>query len=110
MIIYNVTINIEDSIHDIWLDWMQNHIMEVLDTDLFSKAVFTKVLVEEETGGTTYSVQYYANSKRDLETYQALYAASLQTDGLKRFGDKMLAFRTKLELIDEFKTNKKNER
>ena len=67
------------------------------------QAVFTKVLVEEEQGGTTYSVQYYARTKADLQTYQNHYAAQLQADGLKRFGDKVLAFRTELHLIDEFK-------
>ena len=103
MIIYNVTLNIDDSIHTSWLEWMQYHIPEVLGTGLFSKAVFTKVLVEEEQGGTTYSVQYYARTKADLQTYQNHYAAQLQADGLKRFGDKVLAFRTELHLIDEFK-------
>lgn len=107
MIIYNVTLNIDDSIHTPWLEWMQHHIPEVLGTGLFSKAVFTKVLVEEEQGGTTYSVQYYVRSREDLQTYQNQYAAQLQAIGLKRFGDKMLAFRTELQLIDEFKVTQK---
>jgi len=102
MIIYNVTLNIDDSIHAAWKIWMQQHIPEVLGTGLFSKAVFTKVLVEEDMGGTTYSVQYYAYSKAALETYHEQYAQRLQADGQKRFGNKMLAFRTELELVDEF--------
>mgnify|MGYP001273094145 CR=1 FL=1 len=72
----------------------------------FSKALFTKVLVEEEMGGTTYSVQYYAYSKSTLTQYYKEYANQLQADGMKRFGNKMLAFRTELELVDEFKVTK----
>ena len=69
MIIYNVTINIADSVHSEWLKWMKDHIPQVLATGLFSKALFTKVLVEEGMGGTTYSVQYHAYSKSALVRY-----------------------------------------
>ena len=45
MIIYNVTVNIEDSIHDEWLKWIKNHIPQVLATGKFIDARLTKVLV-----------------------------------------------------------------
>jgi hypothetical protein len=67
MIIYNITANIEDSIHDDWLEWIQQHIPKVLATGFFMKATFTKVLVEESMGGLTYSIQYLAPSKEALE-------------------------------------------
>jgi hypothetical protein len=106
MIIYNVTINIDDSVHSEWRAWMKEHIPQVLATGLFTKAIFTKVLIEEEMGGTTYSVQYHAHSKRALNQYHQQHAQQLQSEGMKRFGDKMLAFRTELELIDEFTVTK----
>ena len=105
MIIYNVTANIEDSIHDEWLLWIQQHIPKVLATGLFKRATFTKVLVEESMGGLTYSIQYLAHSKEALESYHKLHAADLQAEGLQKFGDKMLAFRTELEVINEFFNN-----
>ena len=106
MIIYNVTVNIENSVHIEWRKWINDHISEVLGTRLFLKAVFSKVLTEDAEGATTYSVQYYAHSKSALETYQTQYAQELQSKGVKRFGDKMLSFRTALEFIDEFIVNK----
>ena len=51
MIIYNVTANIDDSIHEKWLEWIKQHITKVLSTGLFLKATFTKVLVKESMGG-----------------------------------------------------------
>jgi hypothetical protein len=102
MIIYNVTVNIDDSIHENWLTWMQQkHINEVLKTGLFTKAKLVKVLVEEEMGGTTYAVQYFATSKERLNDYQKNHAPRLQKEGLELFGDKMLAFRTELEVLSE---------
>lgn len=102
MIIYNVTINIDESVHDDWLSWMQKkHINDVLATGKFFKAQLVKVLVEEEMGGITYSVQYFANDKTNLENYYKEDAPRLREEGLRLFGDKMLAFRTELQVISE---------
>ena len=63
MYIYNVTINIDESVHNDWLSWIQVHIQYVLATGCFSTAKLTQVLVEEEMGGITYSIQYSAKTK-----------------------------------------------
>lgn len=105
MIIYNVTINIDDSVHDEWLIWIKEHIPQVLATGKFVDAKLTKVLIEEDMGGTTYSVQYKAHSRAALDAYYAEDADRLRQDGLKKFADKMLAFRTELEVIDEYSVN-----
>ena len=102
MIIYNVTINVDQSIHDEWLIWINEHIPKVLATGKFSEAKLTKVLVNEELGGTTYSVQYRAKSREDLDNYYKLDADKLRNEGLAKFADKMLAFRTELEIVDEY--------
>lgn len=102
MIIYNVTINVDPSIHNDWLIWIKEHIPQVLATGKFTEAKLTKVLVDEEMGGVTYSVQYKAKSREDLESYYVNDAERLRVDGLKKFADKMLAFRTELEIIDEY--------
>ena len=102
MIIYNVTINIHESVHDQWLSWMQQkHIPEILATGKFSSARIVKVLIEEEMGGTSYSVQYTTDSKATLEKYYNEDAPKFRQEGLTLFGDKMLAFRTELEVISE---------
>ena len=44
-------------------------------------------------------------SKAALEAYHKQYAQKIQSKGMKRFGNKMLAFRTELEFIDEFKVS-----
>ncbi len=102
MIIYNVTANIDESIHEDWLNWIKEHIPQVLATGKFTEAKLTKVLVDEEMGGITYSVQYRAKSREDLDNYYKNDADRLRSEGLKRFADKMLAFRTELEIIDEY--------
>lgn len=101
-IIYNVTINIANDVHDEWLLWIKEHIPLVLATGKFEKATMTKVLIEEEMGGETYSIQYRSYSREALDSYYKDHADRLTADGLKRFADKMLTFRTELEVVDEY--------
>ncbi len=104
MYIYNVTINIADDVHDKWLQWMkEEHIPQMLALGKFTKAKMTKVMIEEEMGGTTYSVQYTTDSKETLEKYYQEDADTLRKEGAKHFSGKFVAFRTELELIDEQK-------
>ncbi len=101
MIIYNVTINIEESIHKEWLIWIKEHIPKVLATGKFEKATLTKVLVDEDEGHT-YSVQYKSYSRAALDAYYKNDAEKLKAEGMQKFANKMLAFRTELEVIDEY--------
>jgi hypothetical protein len=105
MIIYNVTANIDESIHDEWLTWIKEHIPQVLGTGKFDKATLSKVLVEEDMGGLTYSIQYRSYSREALDAYYKEDADRLTQEGLIKFSDKMLTFRTELKIVDEYTVN-----
>ncbi len=77
------------------------HIPEMLATGKFLSARMVRVLIEEEMGGITYSVQYATDSKEILQKYYLEDAPALREEGAKLFGDKMLSFRTELEVISE---------
>src|SRR5436190_2177936 len=99
MILYNVTINVEDELHDTWLEWMLNeHIPKVMNTGMFRTYKMYKVLSRspEETV-TTYSIQYFVENLEKYEIYKTLYAPELQKQTLDKFGDRFTAFRTILE-------------
>ena len=101
MIIYNVTINVQEDIHDEWVKWMkEEHIPAMLNTRKFTKALMTKVLVKEPMGGVTYSVQYTAENKKILDRYYAEDAEDLRSSS-SVFEGKFVAFRTELEVITE---------
>ncbi len=102
MYIYNVTINIDESVHDEWYKWMrEKHIPDMLSTGKFSKAKMCQVMVQEEMGGITYSVQYTTDSMDTLQEYYNEYATTLQEEGLRLFKDKFVVFRTELKVITE---------
>ncbi len=101
MYIYNVTINIQEDVHDKWVDWMKTeHIPEMLNTGKFTKALMTRVMVQEEMGGITYSVQYTAESKEKLQKYYEENAPEMRSKSAP-FEGKFVAFRTELEVISE---------
>jgi len=101
MILYNVTVNVEDAIHEDWIKWMREvHIPEVMNTGMFTEHKVLKILsLLPDEEGTTYAFQYFCNSLADLEHYQQNFAPKLQQDHSKRYGDKVIAFRTILEII-----------
>jgi Domain of unknown function (DUF4286) len=102
MIIYNVTVSIDEDVHDDWFKWMSDiHITAVLDTGLFLEARFSKILAEEE-GGKSYSIQYLCQNMETLEKYQNDFAPKLQEEHLKRYGGKFVAFRTLLRVDKTF--------
>jgi hypothetical protein len=101
MILYNVTVNIDDDAAEAWLEWMtQAHIPEVLATGYFTSAKVARILAEEE-GGKTYSVQYYAKTMDDFERYELHEADRLRRDHQEKFGAKTAAFRTLLHIVHD---------
>lgn len=104
MYIYNVTVNIEDVVHDEWLQWMkERHIPDVMQTGMFLKSRMCQVMVEEEAG-TTYSIQYEVRDLETLKLYHEMYAPKLQAEHTEKFKDKFVAFRTILRVEHDFPT------
>lgn len=103
MYIYNVTINIDISVEQEWLNWMQNeHIPQMLGTGKFFEAKMCQVMVEEENG-VTYAIQYTAEDKETLERYYNENAEQLRQEATKFFGNKFVAFRTELKVVNHVK-------
>lgn len=100
MILYNVTIILEEGIHDSWLDWMKNvHIGQVMDTGCFASNRILRVL-DSPNEGITYCIQYIADSIEKYNEYKQNHSVALQADYPEEFGNKFVSFRTLMEFID----------
>lgn len=99
MYIYNVTVSIDKSLTEDWLQWMKTvHIPDVLKTGYFIENKICKVLhVDDE--GDTFSIQYTFNEMADIEAYQKNDAPRLQAEHSKRYEGKYAAFRTLLQIV-----------
>lgn len=100
MFIYNVTVNVNHSVHEAWLEWALNeHIHAVMKTNCFTRFQFLKLLEQDESGGPTYIAQYFAESKALYNRYIELFSAQLRKEHLDKWGNNFVAFRTLLEVI-----------
>lgn len=103
MILYNVTINIDESVHQEWMQWMrETHIPEVLATGCFLEGRLSRIQGEEE-GGVTFSIMYLSPSQEKYDEYQQKHAPALQADHNQRYNGRFAAFRTVLNVVEEFK-------
>lgn len=103
MILYNVTINIDQDVHREWLEWMRSeHIPEVLATGCFTEARLSRIQAEED-GGVSFSVMYFSPSKELHDQYQKEFAPVLQRKHSEKYQGKFAAFRTILDVIEEFR-------
>lgn len=101
MILYNVTINVDESVHDEWLEWMtKKHIPDVLATGLFTDNKIYRILSEDKVNGNTYSIQYFCNSMYDYEKYRKEHAPRLQKEHSEKYKDKFVAFRTIMDSVE----------
>lgn len=99
MIIYNVTVNVDTSVHNEWLHWMKTvHIPDVMATGLFTEQRILKVLADEDQGHT-YSIQYTCTTMNDFLEYEQQHATRLRNEVVNKYKDKFVAFRTLLEVV-----------
>ena len=102
MIIYNVTVSVEENVQNEWLNWMKTeHIPEVMACGIFTKAQINRVIVQADSDNT-FAIAYTCLSMKELHQYQIKFAPELQKKHSARFGKKAVAFRTLMEVIEEF--------
>lgn len=96
MFLYNVTIGIDKSVEQAWLQWMKTvHIPQVMKTQMFESNRIFKVLHDQEDDTVSYSIQYFARSIDQVQEYLEVFAPALREDHQKKF--EHVAFRTLLE-------------
>lgn len=103
MIVYNVTVSIDELVHEEWLNWMKSkHIPDVMATGCFIESRISRVHGEEE-GGKTFAITYISRTQEDFDNYREKYASALQQEHTEKYGGRSAAFRTMLTLLEEFK-------
>jgi len=100
MIVYNITIKINPSVEEEWIAWQKaEHIPDVMNTKLFTEYKFYKLLDQDEEEGITYVIQYFSPTAAHLDDYLKNFAPALREKAFARWGNKFIAFRTKMELV-----------
>ena len=100
MIVYNVTVKVDLSVHELWLRWMkEEHIDRVIATGCFDRYIMYRIMEENQTDGMTYAVQYFTTDISRYFEYREKHAEALQKEARDYFPDKFTAFRTLLREV-----------
>jgi len=99
MVIYNVTAQLEPPIATKWLEWMKEiHLPEVFRCGAFEAINILKIH-SDTLDNISYAVQYVAASNAILQNYLNQWANKHEAAENKAFGQKVLRFQTRLEII-----------
>ena len=110
MIVYQVDIEVAKGLENEWVDFMREHIINVLNTKCFSdfnirKKVeneFNAVSMNESSNQFVYyQLEYFAPNYERFEKYIKEHSAKLQREHTERFGNSTKASRKVYS--DEFK-------
>jgi len=100
MILYNVTIILDDEIHHEWLNWMKTkQIPDVMNTGNFVSNRMLKV-VDSPNEGVTYCVQYISDTFEKLNEFRQINEHLIQASTPEQFNNKLVVFQTVMEFID----------
>ncbi|MCM2301141.1 MAG: DUF4286 family protein [Flavobacteriaceae bacterium] len=102
MFIYNITFNIEETIQQEWLAWMNQFFEENVSFGNFNSANIHQVMIQEEMGGVTFAVQFNMPTKEILEQFQLKELTLLQTQLQQKFNGKYVFFHTELKVVSQF--------
>jgi len=99
MLLYNVTVIIEDESAAAWLLWMvEEQIPKIMDTGMFVSNRLLRVL-ESPNEGVTFCTQYVVQTMEDYTNYRENFEPALQHELDIKFKDKYVSFRTIMEYI-----------
>ena len=100
MIIYSVTINIDNEVHDQWFKWMRsNYIPSLLNSGLIVENKILRLLTEVDNEGTTYSFQYYLKNMDDYKQLESSFIPALQNSLYDLYQNRYVEFTTLLEVV-----------
>ncbi len=101
MYILNVTVHLDETFRQNGVIWLQEcFIPQMMKTDKFIEMIMTRVMVPEQNGGSTYSIQFKTKNKAQLKAYYLENDAQIFR-AFRTFGNQMVFFRTEMEVIQQ---------
>lgn len=109
-VIYEVNIRVAHPIYDEYVHWIKHHVKDMLKLDGFEKALIFSEDSEPSSNTAEQSivVQYYLNSRQDLDHYFLHHAADMRKQTKDLFGEQFSVTRRILTLMDSIHCTKES--
>ena len=99
VMIYEVTVFIDNDLEEKWRNYMKKHIMDVMATGCFSKVAWFEI---DDSASTRrgFVICYTYETEEDFKTYSQHYAKDLQKEHTDLFQDHFSASRRLLKQLE----------
>ena len=99
MILYNITIILDEEIHESWINWLKNdYLKNMMAQDHFISHRVLKVL-DSPNEGHTYCIQFIAETIEKYNNYKRLNTDQIQNNAPAEYLNKFVVFSTLMEFI-----------
>ncbi|NOU58825.1 DUF4286 family protein [Marinifilum caeruleilacunae] len=100
MLLYNTSYLFDQELEKEFVEWMKIKFIPLLkETGTFSKSYFCKVMVAQEDGGLTYSLQLLFNTPEQLEKYINSFEPRTKAVFGARFQNQVISFSSLLQEV-----------
>ena len=100
MFVYNITTKVDRDIINDWLKWQkEEHIPEIIATELFTGYKFFQLLEQDDSEDATYVLQYFSETEENYKRYIDEFAPGLGEKAFKKWGDQFIAFRSLMRVV-----------
>lgn len=102
-IIYCVTIDVDESINDEWLSWVQQtHIPKIINTGCFESCRINQ-LRDDENGIMTYRLDFLCPNQSAYDAYKNEFSEKLQREHVRLFHGKFSEMHALYDCVNEIK-------
>ena len=100
MFVYNITTKVNHEIATAWLMWQkEHHIPRTMLTGLFNDYKIFELVDNSEMDGSTYVIQYFADSQKNYDKFVDEFAEELDKISAGKWGDATIGFRTTMKVV-----------
>lgn len=100
MILYNITVIIDEGIHDDWLQWIEAYyIPEIMASGMFVSSRLLKV-IDSPNEGVTYCIQFISDSLENYNVFKERFSGLLDAEHDRKFEGRSVNFSTLMEFIE----------
>lgn len=100
MVILNTTYSVEAKEQEAWLQWLRTDYYDFLDsTGMVRNKLLTRVLVGQEGGSFSYSLQLTMDGASVYQQFEQKYLPQCEAKLIKEFGTKVVSFSTLLKVL-----------
>jgi hypothetical protein len=99
-IIFNITVKVEKSIVQLWLQWITVEIAPfIIGTNCFTKFTVLKLLELDDAESSTYALQFFSNSLEDYQRYIQNFSNDFTGKSFLKWGERTVSFSTVMQVV-----------